>query len=137
MLDINVQYLSAVMILDGTLSFEASHDFTRAKTPSVVNMLKKVTLLTDDKLGGEGQAKNPRQGAAAIYLKDGRRVYHHAKAVRGTAENPMTVEEVEAKAHDLIKPVLGARHAGAILKAMANLDKAKSVDKLVALMQGK
>jgi 2-methylcitrate dehydratase PrpD len=137
MLDINVQYLSAVMLLDGTLSFEASHDFTRAKKPEVVNMLKKVTLLTDDKLGGEGQAKNPRQGAAAIYLKDGRRVYHHAKAVRGTAENPMTVEEVEAKAHDLIKPVLGARHAGAIVKTMASLDKAKSVDKLVALMQGK
>ena len=137
MLDINVQYLSAVMILDGTLSFEASHDFTRARKPEVVNMLKKVTLLTDDKLGGEGQAKNPRQGAAAIYLKDGRRVYHHAKAVRGTAENPMTVEEVETKAHDLIKPVLGAKNAGAILKAMASLDKAKSVDKLVALMQGK
>lgn len=137
MLDINVQYLSAVMLLDGTLSFAASHDFTRAKKPEVVNMLKKVTLLTDAKLGGEGQAKNPRQGAAAIYLKDGRRVYHHAKAVRGTAENPMTVEEVEAKAHDLIKPVLGAKTAGAILKAMAGLDKAKSVDKLVALMQGK
>ena len=137
MLDINVQYLSAVMILDGTLSFAASHDFTRAKTATVQAMLKKVTLLTDDKLGGEGQAKNPRQGAAAIYLKDGRRVYHHAKAVRGTAENPMTVDEVETKAHDLIKPVLGAKNAGAILKAMAGLDKAKSVDKLVALMQGK
>lgn len=137
MLDINVQYLSAVMILDGTLSFAASHDFKRAKKPEVVNMLKKVTLLTDDKLGGEGQAKNPRQGAAAIYLKDGRRLYHHAKAVRGTAENPMTVAEVETKARDLIAPILGLKQANAIIKAMATLDKAKSVDKLVALMQGK
>jgi 2-methylcitrate dehydratase PrpD len=132
--DINVQYLSAVMLLDGTVSFAASHDFKRMKNRQLLAMREKVTLVPDEVLEG---VRPPRQAIAEIDLKNGRTVRHRARAVRGTADNPMTVEEVETKARDLIAPVLGSPRARAILRAVADLDKAKSIAKLVALMQGK
>ena len=42
-------------------------------------------------------------------LTDGTRLTERVDAVRGTAENPMTREEVVAKCRDLMTPVLGAR----------------------------
>ena len=41
-------------------------------------------------------------------LTDGRVVSERVETVRGTAENPMTREEIIAKARDLMVPVLGA-----------------------------
>ena len=43
-----------------------------------------------------------------IELNDGRSLRHHAKAVRGTPDNPMTAQEIEDKARDLLDPVIGA-----------------------------
>ena len=39
-----------------------------------------------------------RQGIVELRLKDGRELRHHTKAVRGTAQNPMTRAEVDEKA---------------------------------------
>ena len=39
------------------------------------------------------------------------RLRHHAKAVRGTPDNPTTAEEIEAKARDLIGPIIGTVRA--------------------------
>ena len=41
--------------------------------------------------------------------RDGRRLRHHTRAVRGTATNPMTREEVAAKSRELLRPVIGNR----------------------------
>ena len=43
-----------------------------------------------------------RQGIVEIALRDGRLLRHHTVAVRGTAENPMSRAEVDAKSYDLI-----------------------------------
>ena len=132
MLDINVQHLSAIMLVDGWLSFEASHDLKRVKDAKVAAMRKKVSLVPDPALE---DVRPMRQGIAEIDLADGRTVRYHARAVRGTAENPMTIEEVEKKARDLMTPVLGPKRADAVIAAIAALDQAKRMDKLVALMQ--
>ena len=52
-------------------------------------------------------AKPARQAIVEVELNDGRKARHHAKAVRGTPDNPMTTAEIEAKAIDLIAPISG------------------------------
>ena len=51
-------------------------------------------------------------------------------AVRGTADNPMTQAEIDAKARDLIAPVLGASRAEAFVREIARLE---TVPDIVAL----
>ncbi|HET7197784.1 MAG TPA: MmgE/PrpD family protein, partial [Burkholderiales bacterium] len=104
--DICMQHLCAVMLIDGTVSFKAAHDEKRMRDARVRALRAKVELVGDDELT---RAMPSRQGIVELLLRDGRRLTHHAKAVRGTAENPMTRAEVEAKAYDLAAPVLGER----------------------------
>ena len=64
-----------------------------------------------------------RQGIVEITLRDGREFKHHTKAVRGSAENPMTRAEVDEKCYDLIAPVLGSTRARKLCDAVWHLEK--------------
>jgi 2-methylcitrate dehydratase PrpD len=132
--DICMQHLCAVMILDGTVSFKTSHDEKRMKDPKVLNLRKRITLLGDDALT---KAMPSRQGIVEVFLRGERRLRHHMKAVRGTAENPMTREEVDAKSYDLMAPVLGRGRARRLCDAVWNLDRLKDVRKLRPLLKEK
>src|SRR5258708_27665228 len=68
-------------------------------------------------------------------MGDGRSVSKLVLAVRGTADNPMSQGEVEAKAFDLIGSVLGARRAKAILRAIGGLETVPGVVALPSLWQ--
>jgi hypothetical protein len=57
------------------------------------------------------------------------------EAVRGTVENPMTREEVVAKARDLMAPVLGAAIAGRLIDKVLALESAKDIRELRPLLQ--
>jgi len=102
--DICMQHLCAVMLLDGTVTFRSSHDSGRMRNPRVLELRRRIELKGDDALT---QAMPRREGIVELKLKDRRELEHHTRTVRGTPENPMTREEVEAKALDLLQPVLG------------------------------
>jgi hypothetical protein len=55
--------------------------------------------------------------------------------VRGTAGNPMDAKEIEAKALDLMAPVLGAGRANELIVAVGNLDRSEPVSRLRRLLQ--
>jgi 2-methylcitrate dehydratase PrpD len=132
--DICMQHLCAVMLLDGTVSFKSSHDEKRMKDPRVVAVRKKITLQGDDELT---RAMPSRQGIVELFLRGERKLRHHMKAVRGTAENPMTRAEVDAKSYDLLAPVLGRERARKLCDAIWNLDRLKDVRKLRPLLKEK
>jgi 2-methylcitrate dehydratase PrpD len=132
--DICMQHLCAVMILDGTVSFRTSHDEKRMRDPKVLALRKKVELLGDDDLT---RAMPSRQGIVELFLHGERTLRHHMKAVRGTAENPMTREEVDAKSYDLMAPVLGRDRARKLCDAIWSLDRLKDVRKLRPLLKEK
>jgi hypothetical protein len=50
--------------------------------------------------------------------------------VRGTPGNPMTREEVRAKAFDLMAPVIGRPRAGRLCDTVWNLERVSDVRKL-------
>ena len=134
--DVNLQYLMAVTLLDGYLTFAAAHDARRMKEKSVRAMRARVELVADDTLT---QATIPRQAIVELAVRGGGVVREHVVSVRGTPENPMGFEEVRTKALDLMEPVLGSERAAAMIDRIRNLDSLKSVRELGPLLkrQGK
>ncbi len=130
--DICMQHMCAVMLLDGTVSFKPSHDEKRMRDPRVLAVRKKITLLGDDALT---RAMPSREGIVELRLRDGRELRHHTRAVRGTAENPMTRAEVDAKSCDLVAPVVGKHRARRLCDAVWALEKLDDMCKLRPLLR--
>jgi hypothetical protein len=76
----------------------------------------------------------PRQAIVRIETADGRALSHRTVAV-GNARNPMEAKEVEAKALDLLAPILGATRANEVTAAVANLERFGPVSGLRRLLQ--
>ena len=129
--DICAQHLVAMMIVDGTATFQSTHDYKRMKDPKVLAVRKNVTLKGSMVLE---HAKPPRQGIVEITTNKGKKIKSHTRAVRGTADNPMTRAEVETKAYDLIAPILGKTRAKKLITSIWTLEKVKSVRKLKDLL---
>ena len=132
--DICMQHMCAVMLVDGTVSFKSSHDGKRMRERRVVAVREKVELLGDDELS---RAMPSRQGIVEIALRDGRRLRHHTRAVRGTPDNPMTRAEVDAKSYDLLAPVIGRAKARKLCDAVWNLERLADVRRLRPLLAGR
>jgi len=129
--DICMQHMCAVMLLDGTVSFKSSHDEKRMRERRVVAVRERIELVGDDDLS---RAMPSRQGIVEISLRDGRRLRHHTRAVRGTPDNPMTRAEVDAKSYDLMVPVIGRARARKLCDAVWKLDRMDDVRRLRALL---
>jgi 2-methylcitrate dehydratase PrpD len=130
--DICVQHLTALALLDGTVGFAAAHDEERMHDAAVRAVRSRITLVPSPELTAEVPA---RQAIVEIELEDGRTVRHHAKAVRGTPDNPMTTQEIEEKALDLVAPIIGEGRAKSLVAVIAQLEKIRSVRELRALLQ--
>jgi len=131
--DICMQHMCAVMLIDGLVTFEAAHDGKRMKDRKVRALRSRIDLIGDEAL----QKLTPeRHGIVDVTLKDGTQLHHHTKAVRGTAQNPMTRAEVDEKCHRLMTPILGRKRARSLCGAVWNIERIKDVRKLRPLLQG-
>jgi 2-methylcitrate dehydratase PrpD len=130
--DICLQHMVAVMILDKTASFKAAHDKPRMQDPEVLRVRAKVQLIGEEEL----EKLIPKRVAIVeVTLNDGTKLSERVEAVRGTPENPMSREEVVAKARDLIAPVLGATKCDALIDKLLNLETIKDIHELRPLLQ--
>jgi 2-methylcitrate dehydratase PrpD len=130
--DICLQHMCAIMLLDGTVSFESSHDPRRMRHAKVLALRRRIELHGDDELS---KAMPSRQGIVELGLRDGRKLRHHTRAVRGTPDNPMTRAEVEAKSYDLMAPVIGPNRARRLCDVVWRLERLADVRKLRPLLQ--
>ena len=127
-----VQHLLALLLLDGGLGFGAAHDQARMHDPAILELRERIRLVPD---AGLTRALPPRQAIVEIEMPDGRRLAERTRAVRGTPDNPMTAAEVDAKAMDLLMPVLGAERARALANAVRRIERLGSVRALRPLLQ--
>jgi 2-methylcitrate dehydratase PrpD len=130
--DICMQHMCSVMLLDGIVTFISSHDEKRMKHPKVLAVRGRIELIGDEELT---RVLPSRQGIVELRLKDGRTLRHHTKAVRGTAQNPMTRAEVDEKAYHLMAPILGKPRARRLCDAVWALEKVSSMRKLRPLLR--
>jgi 2-methylcitrate dehydratase PrpD len=130
--DICLQHLLALTLADGTLTFANAHDYARMADAAVLDVRKRVEVVPSAELT---VAVPARQAIVAIETTDGRKVRHRTYAVRGTPDNPMDQAEVEAKARDLIEPIIGAERAEKLVATVATLETLDSAIKLRPLLQ--
>jgi 2-methylcitrate dehydratase PrpD len=130
--DICMEHMVAIMLLDKTASFRSAHDKARMKDPGVLRQRAKVQVVADPRI----DARRPRREAIVeLTLADGTQLTQWVKDVRGTAENPMTRDEVVAKARDLISPVLGVSACSSLIQKVLAIETLKDIRELRSVLQ--
>jgi 2-methylcitrate dehydratase PrpD len=130
--DLCLQHLVGMMIADGRLTFASIHDEPRMHDPKVLAFRKLVEIAPNEELQ---KAVPIRQAIVTIETGDGRTLRHRTDVVRGTARNPMDAKEVEAKALDLLAPVLGQGRAAELITKVGSLERVGAVSELRPLLQ--
>jgi 2-methylcitrate dehydratase PrpD len=131
--DVNLQYLMAVALIDGAVSFDDSHSYERMKDPAVLAVKRRVELVADRALMDPAA---PRSARVEVRLRDGRTVNRFTRHAPGTKENPLDTNGVNAKARSLMSPVLGAPRTERIIERINALERLSNVRELMAQMRG-
>ena len=114
--DICCQYLVAGTLVDRAFSFAMAHDDDRMTDPLISALRQKTDLIPDpDKAG-------VRTAEVTVTLTDGTTRHRYIGAVRGTVDDPMTDDEITAKAVDLIEPILGTTQTTDLIHQLWTLD---------------
>src|SRR5688572_17087239 len=132
MANLSMQYLIAVMLIDGTLSFKAAHDDARMRDPAVVRQKAKIKVIADESLE---RLLPARVAVVEVTFNDGTVVSERNDTVRGSPGNPMTSEEVAAKARELMAPVLGRERCATLIDRIFALETVRNIGELRPLLQ--
>jgi 2-methylcitrate dehydratase PrpD len=130
--DISVQHLLAVMLVDGDVTFASSHDFGRMTDPAVLAVKERIDAVGDPDLT---DAQRRWRCVMEVRLKDGRTLHHQTMAAKGSFENPLSREDEEEKALDLIVPILGKPRSEELLAQLWNFEQIADVNSLRRLYQ--
>src|ERR1700676_1622007 len=130
--DICLQHMVAVMLLDKTVTFVSAHDKQRLKDPATLRERAKVQLIPDHELE---RLMPLRVAIVNITLEDGSHLTQRVDNVRGTPENPMTRDEIIAKATDLIAPILGVATCSKLIEKLFRLETLADIRELRPLLQ--
>jgi len=129
--DLCLQHLVAVMLKDKTVSFQAAHDKGRMQDPAILELRSRVKIVPDE----EFERRLPRwEATVELVLNNGTLLTQHVEAPRGTVENPMTRDEVAAKARGLMEPVLGVAVCNSLIERVLGLEKTKDIRELRPLL---
>ena len=126
--DLNLRHCLAATVVEGHLSFEASHEPRLMLDPHIVGVGKKIRLLDD------GQ-QDKFTARVEVVLQDGS--VHKAEQDRnvlGRYENPMSTQQVEAKATELLETVLSVETTAKVVEMTRTLEKEGDIESLAALM---
>jgi 2-methylcitrate dehydratase PrpD len=126
--DVNCQYLIATALVDGGVSFAHSHSREHMSDPRIRAVMQRVQVTGDPKLNDPAA---PRSGLVEVTLRDGKTVSHFTRFPPGTKENPVDRERMNAKARDLMAPVLGAAKTEAVIQQVNGLENVANVRELV------
>jgi 2-methylcitrate dehydratase PrpD len=129
--NICMQHLIALMLVDGGLTFETSHDASRVKEARIRALRRRIHFEGSRELREAGG----RQALVDVTTRTGH-LHIHTRAVRGSADNPMTDREVDDKCAALLAPVLGARRARRLADAIWDIEKLADVVALRPLLRG-
>src|SRR6185436_18666809 len=118
------------MLVDRKATFKSAHDMARMKDPAVLDVRSRIEAVGDPALT---DAERRWRCVMEIRLKDGRTLTHQTMAAKGSYENPLTRDEEDEKARDLIAPVLGKKRGADLLAALWDFEQIPDVTSLRAL----
>ena len=126
--DINCQYLVAGTLVDRAFTFAMAHDDDRMNEPTIRGLRACTELVPDPERAGV------RTADVTLTLRDGTSRQRFVGAVRGTVDDPMTDDEVTAKAVDLVEPVLGHAATEDLLARLWSVDTCSDITELTGLL---
>jgi 2-methylcitrate dehydratase PrpD len=128
--DINLQYIMSILLLEGRITFENSHDYERFNSQEAAEIMSRVRLIGDPELDltDEQIAANGRTWRAIVTVEttDGRRLIERVDACRGSHSNPITWERLAAKAHMALHGVMAAGQVDDLIKWVQDVETATS-----------
>ena len=130
--DVCLQHMVALMLVDGGVTFATTHDHDRMTDPEIRALRERIEAVPSPELT---VARPARQAIIEIDTTGGRTLRHHTRAVLGTPDNPMSAEEVEEKARDLMAPVLGAGRAADLIDTLRRIEDVRDVRTLAPLLR--
>jgi 2-methylcitrate dehydratase PrpD len=128
--DVNCQHLVAVALVKGAVTFADSHDAALMHDPAILEQKAKIALAGDEALMDPAA---PRGAIVEVTLVDGRKIAHFTKFPPGTKENPLSTDAVNAKARDLMAPVLGTEKTERLIGEINRLEHVADIRTLVPL----
>jgi 2-methylcitrate dehydratase PrpD len=126
--DVNCPYLMATALVDGGVSFANSHSREHMNAPQILAVMERVKVIGDPKLNDPAA---PRGALVEVMLKDGTTLSKLTRFPPGTKENPLDSETMNAKARDLMGPVLGTERTDAAIRQFNALENVGDVTVLV------
>ena len=118
-------HAAAVALIDGDAGVAQFSD-ARARDPAVATLRRKVQPIADGALR--------RDEAYASIVVDGHRHEVHIAHASGTADNPMSDAQIEAKFLANAVPAIGADRAGQVVAWVAALERQRDMRELIALV---
>ena len=120
---LNLRYICSIIMLDKELDFEAVQSHERMDNdPLVSELMPRVEARLDESLAAEPPAPRVESARVTITRRDGTEEVEFVEHVRGWPANPMTHEEVEGKALELMVPKLGEKRAHAVVELVWGID---------------
>jgi 2-methylcitrate dehydratase PrpD len=114
---VSLQYSVAETLFLGELGKHAYSDESRGN-PEILALARKVRYHVDPDYPGPGRFK----GAVSVRLKDGRQFTEVEDYNRGSAENPMTYEELRAKFEENTSGFLSAEARARVAEGIRRVD---------------
>jgi 2-methylcitrate dehydratase PrpD len=126
---VSLQYSVAESLFFGELGKHAYSDQSR-KNPEILALARQVRYHVDPDYPGPGRFK----GAVSVTLKDGRQFTEVEEYNRGSAENPMTYQELRAKFDDNASNCLSSSARGQVVDAIQRLESLQDASALLEVL---
>ncbi|MBO0691722.1 MAG: MmgE/PrpD family protein [Acidimicrobiaceae bacterium] len=126
--NVNVQYLVAATLVDGSFSMRMSNDVKRLSDPAVQGLMARIWLTPEEAFAHQRAAR------VTLTMAGGETISQTVRDVRGSPADPMSFDEVRTKAEDLLGSVLGAKRARAACDLVSRLEEVDDLRQLVALL---
>ncbi|MFV0457363.1 MAG: MmgE/PrpD family protein [Actinomycetales bacterium] len=132
--DINLSYIMSVMLLDGRITFQNSHDYERFSSPPVRDLMDRVRVVADPGLDvSDAQvAAAGRSWSAAVTVRtrDGRELTERVEACHGSRSHPMSWERLRTKAHMTLAGTMPDTDVDDLITWVKTIDRSSRVREL-------
>jgi 2-methylcitrate dehydratase PrpD len=128
----SMQYCTAIALLDGHVLADQFKD-QRLSAPPVLDLARRIEFVLDPEIDAIYPEKFPSK--VEIVLKDGRSLWFRADYPKGSPENPMTADEVQAKFKSLARTVREEKSVALILESCEKIERLKDLSPLIVLLR--
>lgn len=133
--DINCQYILAVMLEDGMLTFDAAHDYDRLARPETRAAMQTITVVHDEQLdAGDRNGPSTRRAVLELRLRDGRQLSRRVDPPRGNSRDPMTWKDLASKSRAILGSIVPGARIDELVDTVQHIEDLPSASDLISLV---